>query len=153
MGDERLRDLGLLHLKDKPAELAIELGKTLAKFKGKGRSYSSEVGVHSTLEPISKEEFLATPSAKKLLSELQDKDAANLYVRAETREGHRIFLIDIAPTIGGPTSKLTYSVDQSTSEILAELAQHRSGEVTVKVKIVDQGGGKVLALNRPTVRQ
>jgi len=127
-----------------------QLGSPLIQVAVKGRVNSGKGGNVLIIDGVSTSKsttlpIVASASTKKTLSELSHSEGShevNLLGKIVTHNGSNILLLDRIAA----SHALHIVADQATRGQLSELAKTKGGEVTVKARVVDRGGQKILVL-------
>ena len=126
------------------------LGSPLIQVAVKGRVVSGAGANTLVIENVSTSRsttlpIIASQVTKKVLGEVATGQASHevtlLGKVIQTASGN-VLLLDRV----GKTATLPIIADPSTRRILADLAKERGGEITVKARVVEQAGNKILVL-------
>ncbi|MGD0088820.1 MAG: hypothetical protein ABSE73_02765 [Planctomycetota bacterium] len=126
------------------------LGSPLVQVAVKGRVVSSPCGNTLVIENVSTSKsatlpIVASAATKAALSNVATSEGARevtLLGRVTAGPGGNILVLDRV----GQASTLPIIADESTRKQLSDLARDKSGEITVKAKVVESAGNKVLVL-------
>lgn len=127
-----------------------QLGSPLVQVAVKGRVVSSKRGNALVIENVSTSKstslpIIAGPAAKKALADAAHGSGSHeiqLLGRVVQSQGTNVLLLDRV----GKAQALPIIADGATRQLLAGLAAEKGGEVTVKARVVESGGNKILVL-------
>ena len=127
-----------------------QLGSPLVQVAVKGRVISSKRGNALVIENVSTSKstslpIVAGPIAKKALADAAHGAGSHeitLLGRVASVNGTNTLVLDRV----GKAHALPIIADGATRQLLAGLAAEKGGEVTVKARVVDNGGNKILVL-------
>jgi hypothetical protein len=126
------------------------LGSPLVSVAVKGRVVSGAAANTLLTENITTSKsttlpIIVTPATKKALAEAAGSTGSHeisLLGRVVHSVSGTVLLLDRV----GMANRLVISADASTRELLGNLASTKNGEASIKVKVVERGGNKVLVL-------
>ncbi|HYG75405.1 MAG TPA: hypothetical protein VEK08_10420 [Planctomycetota bacterium] len=127
-----------------------QLGSPLIQVAVRGRVNTGKGGNVLVIDGVSTSKsttlpIVASGATKKALGSLAQSEGShevNLLGRIVTSNGSNVLLLDRVAA----AHALHIVADQATRGQLADLAKTKGGEVTVKAKVVERGGQKILVL-------